>query len=453
MLFATSASLGLADPATSPQSLPASSPETAPLDRPLSLKECTELALRHNGDLARARYELEAAHGVALQLRSVALPSVKVAGDYLDYRERKVDSLALPLPAATHLWTASIRVVQPIYEGGRLQASLKISTLTRQEALARFQAIAADKILEVRTAYLDLQLARARLQSEQSAVDWRSRELQEAKSRLGTGLTERHELMRAEVEAARSRQALLRAQNQFQLDQVRFIQLLGFNPPAGNSLPAQLQLADALQAPTPTPVDLPASIARALQNRPELEAQARQLSIEEERLQSARGGYKPSIQLLGGYGGFNDDLDRKVTGWFAGAQLNWNLFDGQHTQGKVREARGRHSAADARLGELKRTVALEVRVAHSNLAEARELLDLSAKVQEMADEALRVAGSSHRAGGITAISLAAAQHSADDARYSTLRAWRDYHVAHAALERAIGLGVSADPAATPSGQN
>lgn len=405
---------------------------------PLTLKECTELALRQNGELQRAKFELEAAHGLSLQLRSAALPVVKAGGEYIDYRARKIESLPFPAPSASHVWTASVRVIQPIYDGGRIRTSLNLASLTRQEALARFQAVTADIIRDVHTAYFDLLLTTGRVEAAKSAFDLASRQIQDVRSHLGSGLVDRHALLRSEVELGRNRQKLLRAQNQSRLEQTKFLHLLGFSQPADPGGTSTIALADRLTPPEESPTDLALAIERALQQRPELDAQAKSVRAESERVTTAQAGYKPSLYVLGGYGGFNDDFDRKVTGWFAGAQVSWNLFDGHQTRGRVREARARLDAAEAQLHELKRSVALEVRIAHARLTEARELLTESAKIEEMATEGLKLATANHRNGGVSPVDLVSAQHDMTEAHFTTLQALRDYHVARAELDRATG---------------
>ena len=47
------------------------------------LKECVDLALQNNGEILRAKHELEADYGISMQIRSLALPTLKVAGDFI----------------------------------------------------------------------------------------------------------------------------------------------------------------------------------------------------------------------------------------------------------------------------------------------------------------------------------------------------------------------------------
>jgi outer membrane protein len=408
------------------------------LSHPLTLKECIDLALQNNGEIVRAKQELEANYGISMQVRSIALPQVKVSGDYVGYDAKNVEALELPIPAATHRWSGSVRLIQSIYEGGRIVSSVKAASLTKQQALFRYQAVVSDKILEVRTAYFDLLLAEALSKSQQAALDLQEKQNEDVSRRLGTGLVAHYDLLRSEVALASARPKLLRAQNQLRIGKAKFSDLLGFRIPSDVWDDIPLRLADPLEAEA-YDVTLPGAIDRALANRPEIQVQEKAVALQHEHLSDARAGFLPSVQVMGGYGGFNDDLDRDIHGWFAGAQVNWFLFDGLETQGKIKEAHAHLNAAQSALSDLKRAVGLEVRVAYSTFTEAKQELEAQEQAQGLAEEGLRLATSHYHAGELTQLDLMQSQTTLTDVRSNTLQTLRDYDVAVAALERAIGL--------------
>src|SRR4029079_13976259 len=96
----------------------------------------------------------------------------------------------------------------------------------------------------------------------------------------------------------------------------------------------------------PMEIELSPALAQAVAHRPELEALRITERLRREDVVAARAGYKPSVQILGVYGSrsaqFGDDLSREISGWHAGAQVNWDIFDGALTKGKVQQARALH---------------------------------------------------------------------------------------------------------------
>jgi outer membrane protein TolC len=79
-----------------------------------------------------------------------------------------------------------------------------------------------------------------------------------------------------------------------------------------------------------------------------------------------------------------------------------------------------------------------VRTAYSTFIEAKEVLESQQKVQEEADEALRLARARADAGTATQLDVLDAETSLTQARSTQVQALHDYSVARARLERAIG---------------
>jgi outer membrane protein TolC len=112
------------------------------LTEPLALVEAINVALENNGAVRQARADLEATHGVIVQTRAIAYPRVRVQGNY--EATDAIESLEFP-PASgipdlsfenDQRWSASIRVIQSLYEGGRISSSRRIARLTKEQSLA-----------------------------------------------------------------------------------------------------------------------------------------------------------------------------------------------------------------------------------------------------------------------------------------------------------------------------
>ena len=118
--------------------------------------------------------------------------------------------------------------------------------------------------------------------------------------------------------------------------------------------------------------------------------------------------------------------------------MTWDIFDGLLTQGKVGEAKALHEKSKNVLEDTSRQIELEVRTAYSTFIEATEVLDSQSKVQEQAEEALRLAKARADAGTATQLDVLDAETSLTQARTTQIQALHDYTVARARLERAIG---------------
>ncbi len=245
------------------------------------------------------------------------------------------------------------------------------------------------------------------------------------------------------MEVANAQPRLINARNNYHIAKNRLANLLGFHLPLNVLEDIPLQLTDKLE-PEPFQIDLPAAVTQALQNRPELGVLRKAEGLRREGVVQAKSGYKPSLEVFGGYNGRSpqlvNDFYSPVAGWLAGVHLNWNIFDGEATRGRVKEAEARLQGSRVDLDEEIRRIELEVRTDYSLFVEAKDVLESQKKVLEQAEEALRLARARYEAGTGTQLDVLDAQTSLTQARSTNARALRDYDVAIARMERAIGAG-------------
>src|SRR5579872_1927633 len=413
------------------------------LTQPLSMPDAINLALQQNGTILRGKSDLEASYGLVVQTRAVALPTVQINGNF-----QSTDAIEqFPFPGVSvpdKSWVANIQVVQSIYAGGRITSSLRTAKLTKQQALLQYQTIIADALLQVRVAYYDVLLAAEQIVVEEASVNLLTRQFEDQQHRYDAGTVPRFNVLQAEVALANERPKLIQARNAYRIAKNNLVNSLGYHVPSHIWEDIPLQLTDKMVA-EPYNVELPVAVAKALENRSELAALRKEEALRKEGVITAKAGYKPNLQLFGGYGArsssFFDDLTRDVRGYTAGAQLTWNIFDGLLTQGKIEQARALYSGSKVDVDNESRSIELEVRTDYSNFIEAREVLESQKKVQEQAEEALRLAEARTQAGTGVQLDVLNAQTSLTQARSTQVQALHDYDVARARLERAIGLNI------------
>ena len=421
------------------------------LSKPLSLAECIDLALTQNSTILKGKSDLEAAHGLVVQTRAIVIPKVRATGSYQVNDESAIDKFPISFPSTNgpaitinpgeQQWSAGVRVVQSIYEGGRMRSALRAAKLTKEQALLEYQRVVSDTLAEVRVAYYDVLLAAEQIGVQEASIKLLAKELEDTTRRYEAGTVPRFNVLRAEVELANARPRLIRTKNDHRLAKNNLVNLLGYNVPKEVWEDVPLQLTGKLDA-EPYEIELPSAIAQAMSKRPELGVLGKAEQLRREELQNARAGYLPSAQVFAGYGSrntqFSTDLSRDVSGWNAGAQFSWDIFDGLLTRGKVKQARSLQEKARYELADATRRIELEVRTAYSNFIEAKEVLESQKKVVEQAEEALRLANARADAGSGTQLDVLSAQTALTEARSTQVQALHDYDVARVRLERALG---------------
>ncbi|MGA2029979.1 MAG: TolC family protein [Verrucomicrobiota bacterium] len=413
------------------------------ISRPLSLADCLNVALQQNATILKAQNDLEASHGVVVQTRAVALPQLTATGQYKYTDPDAIENFPNAPASPNQNWNAGIQLVQSIYEGGKMVAAFRAADATEQQALAQFQTVVADTLLSTRIAYYDVLLAAQEITVHEASVNLLQRELEDQQHRLEAGTVPKFNVLRADVAVANERPNLIQARNNYRIAKNNLSNLLGYNLPREIWENVPLNLTDTLEA-VPYDVNLPDAIQQALARRTELVALRKTVELQRLNIVDAKSGYKPVVSLFAGYDWYNAqftppiELDHDIHGWNAGAELNWDIFDGMLTHGKVIQAKALYEKSKNDLNDEARQIELDVRTAYSDLIEAREVLDSQQAVQAEAEEALREARSRAEAGTGTQLDVLDAETSLTQARTTQVQALHDYAVSRARIERATG---------------
>ncbi len=187
----------------------------------LSLNDALEVALRQSPTILKGRQDIQESYGVSLQLRSAMLPRITGTASYLAIGDGNIESVQTPSFGFrlrnNQFWNANILVSQPIYAGGGIQSRVRSAGLTREAALAQFQAIVADALLSIKVAYDDVLLSMEQIQTQKASVALLEKELLDQKRRFDAGTAPRFNVLRAEVELANAKPRLIRAENAFRI--------------------------------------------------------------------------------------------------------------------------------------------------------------------------------------------------------------------------------------------
>ena len=170
---------------------------------PLSRAEAVDIALRQNSEILKGKSDLAAAHGVVIQLRSIAYPKLTAGGAYNREEPTLIEQFPLPGPLSSFIqfpdqnWNSDIRVQQSIYEGGRMTSAFRSAKLTRQQALLNYQTLLADTLLSVRVAYDDVLVAQQQIIVNQASVKLLTDELGDVQKRFKAGTVPQFDVLRA----------------------------------------------------------------------------------------------------------------------------------------------------------------------------------------------------------------------------------------------------------------
>ncbi len=405
----------------------------------LDLRTALTYALENNFAIRQARERIREQEGLILEVKSQALPNASLDSSY----SRSADDLRTypNVQGINQTWSIGLNVRQTLYSGGGVEAALDAQRLVRESALLELQAVINDALLDVRTRFYDVLLAREQIDVQEQNVALLREQLQTARNRFEAGAVSNFDVLRAEVAVANAQAPLIRVRNQFRIAIDELRRAMGFFNPSPENVSKVPEFIGDLGF-TPVSYELQPSLATALEKRPELRRLTKIEEAREAGVTFEKAGYKPDLALVGGYqvrkandsNRFKDSLD----GWTIGLQSSWAVFDGRATRGRVAQARSQLEQARLLTQEQTLSVEVEVRRALSSLQEGAELAEAAQKVVQQAEEALRLADARYAAGSATQLDVLETRVALTEARTNQLEANYRYNVALAALRRALG---------------
>jgi outer membrane protein len=397
-----------------------------------SMDEAVAEADAHNPEVVIARKKVEAARGGVIQARSGALPAVVSTG-LLRERQHQTDSRL-----RDEDYSASVRIVQNLYTGGAVTSQRAIARLNLEKQELELKAVSNRVAMDVRVAFNELLLDRARVKVHEQSVGVLEQDLKTQQERFAAGLVGQLNVHRAEVAVANQRTEVIDAQTLVSNSYLRLGELLGKDADTKTNAPS-LDVTGQLQYAAIRP-DLNHCLGRAEATRPEV--RSRQIDVEIETWQQTldQSEQRPQVEAFSGYELYNE-RDPNVGpefnhGYVFGLNARWNIFDGYATKGKLIATRARREAAEQALAAMKLSVSSEVRSAFLDLQQADRLLEAETKSVQTADESLEIAKANVDAGLATQLDVL--QAAADVTRTRSIRLNGIYlhNVALAKLARA-----------------
>lgn len=407
----------------------------------LDLPTAVAYAVENNFSIRQARERIREQEGLITEVKALALPSATLNSSYTKWDDELSSDRGFS-GASTQNWNISIDVRQTLYSGGGVRAALDSQASLREAVRRELEGVVNSAILEVRTRFYDVLLAREQIKVQEQNVALLREQLQTAKNRFDAGAVSNFDVLRAEVELANALPELIRARNNFRtaVDALRFsIGFVNQSPGAIAKVPEFVGTLDY----SPINFELESTLASARESRPELLRLAAVVEAQDANVRFAKSGYLPDVSLVGGYqlrkANFSERFRDSPDGWTIGLQSSWAIFDGNRTKGQVVQARSQLAQAELALDEFGLAVEVEVRRALSAFQEAGELVDAAGKVVEQAQEALRLANSRYGAGTATQLDVLTTQVSLVRAQLNKLQAVYNYNVSVARVRQAAGI--------------
>src|SRR5436305_5989834 len=404
-----------------------------------TVEEAVALAQAQTPEIAIARKKVQGARGGWIEARSGYIPSLTSSGLY-DKRQRQSET-----GLREEDYNARLRVEQNLYTGGAVTSQVAIAQLNIDKANYELQEIVSRVTLDVRIAFNELLLNRAKVRVRQHSVRVLDEELKSQQQSFSAGIVGKLNVQRAEVALANEQPELFNADTQLRNSYLRLSELFGMDAPSGTAV-APFEVSGELQY-QPNHPDLNDCLARADANRAVIKARQKDIEIEDRQYILDRSAMRPHVRAFSGYEVYSE-RDPAVGpefnyGYVAGINATWNIFDGFATKGRMQATRARREAAVQALAAARRAVASEVRSAFFDLQQADRVLEIETTNVQAADESLDIAKSNFAAGLGTQLDILQAASDVTRTRTTRLSAIYLHNVALARLAHACASSAEA----------
>jgi outer membrane protein len=240
-------------------------------------------------------------------------------------------------------YNAILRLDQNLYTGGAVTSQLAIAQLNIDKANYELQEIVSRVTMDVRIAFDELLLNRAKVRVREDSVRVLEEELKSQQESLNVGIVGKLNVQRAEVALANERPELFNAQTELKNSYLRLAELFGTDVHPGAQTPP-FEISGELQY-GPNHPDVNNCLARADANRPVIKARQKDIEIEDRQYVLDRSATRPHVRAFSGYEVYSE-RDPAVGpefnyGGVVGINATWDIFDGYATKGRMQATRAR----------------------------------------------------------------------------------------------------------------
>lgn len=405
--------------------------------QPLDLDACVRIALSENPEL-RAATETVAASAESVGVaRAAYYPEVSFDGRYRRFDTHVFLPSGLPVEdttlGATNDWSAGLTIGYSLFDSGVRRSELRAAAAGVEASTQDSRRVGQDVVFSVHRAFYRLSSADAWLTAARARESRARDHLRLAETLQEAGAVPHADVLRARVEHADARLAVVQAESEVTIAQGDLATAMG--------LPASSPIT--VRAPDPAPEELLApdpedALEKALASRPELATARERIQAAKHHASAVKGSYGPRVDAEVALGTRDSELLPEDEDWSVGLAVRIPLFTGYAKKHRVERAALETKVLEAEAEALTDRVEQEVWAAASDLASAAESVRQTEEILSEAKESLAFSRARYRAGAGTINDLLDAESALTHAESTQVAAVLAYGLANSRLLRAQG---------------
>ncbi len=314
----------------------------------------------------------------------------------------------------------------PLYTGGRISSAREAA---REDAVAASRSADAVRnrlAFNVTQVFFTISKTEAMIDAAQSAVQAFEQNVSIARTRMRAGTALKTVVLDVEVRLAEAQADLVDVSHANELARRALGNLLGRE----NEAPDIEDIQDQMRVPSMEPY----------QDRPELKAMAGRKAAARANVRRANSGNLPNVSaFLSADHNRGWEFNGDGNSYTAGLMIQWKLWDGFMTRGKIDEARARVAVVEEQERKLRLSIDFELHQSRLNLKAATERLKVAEKAVVLSEESVQLTRVRFEQGLTLATQLIDAETALTNSRVRVAQARGDRKISIAALRYSLGL--------------
>lgn len=403
---------------------------------PLTLQQAIGMGLRQNLGALNQSAAAQQAEGQRLQARSQLLPQVDVgASETFEKENLKTLGVSLPsIPTTTtfNYYDARVRLNQSVLDFTRIR-NLRGATENVKASIAAVRNARDLVVLAVSGSYLQLTASTARVDAAGAQVESSRAIYQQAKDRFDSGLANRVDVNRAEVQLRTEEQRLRALQAERDTEKLRLARIIGL------PLDQAFTAADVYPFAPGVDVTQEAALARAEARRPDVQAAEAALRAAEDALRAAHAERLPNLAINGDFGAAGTTPTNHSTGVYTvSGVLTVPIYEGGRIHADEVQAGAVVKNRKAELADTHAQVEQDVRQAFIDLGSAADQVGTAQANVKLAHQTLEQSRDRFLVGVADTVEVVQAEQAVVQADDDVITALFEYNLAKVSLARAMG---------------
>lgn len=326
--------------------------------------------------------------------------------------------------------TAQVMLTMPVFTSGRISHNIDSAQALKYASDQYEKTTELTVKLQVANAFIAVFRATKSLEVANSHVLSLSAHAKDVNNLYQQGMVARNDLLTSNVERSNAQQLVLQKENQLNIANAQFNQLLN------RDLSTEVNLIESF--PALIQGTLSKLNQQALTTRPELQALNEQIAAFKHQAASEKANLWPQVNISGGYQYEENKRSVYERMWVANANLNWTFYDGS-TRHRSLAATKKSLALRMHRNDLASQIYLQVRQAWLDSQETQKRIRVAQQAIGQADENLNVSTERYQQGLASHTEVLDAEDLRIQAKNNLNNAQYDAALANLNLRRALGV--------------